>query len=86
MVERLIPWMDFPGNNLHPLFFFIYVDVDCHPVISSSQLDQTIPIKQTTQTSPSYFLLVGFNPKEIQFSVCWRKLPIYGSHKNFTEI
>ena len=40
MVKRLISWMDFPRNNLHSLFFFIYVDVDCHRVISSSQLDQ----------------------------------------------
>ena len=51
MVKRLISWMDFPGNNLHPLFFFIYVDVDCHRVISSSQLrSNTIPIKPTTPT------------------------------------
>ena len=83
-VKRLISWLDFPGNNLHPLFFFIYVDAERHRVISSSQLDQ-IQFPLNKQLRP-FFLLVAFNPKEIQFSANWRKLTIYGSHKNFTEI
>ena len=76
--------MDFPENNLHPLFFFIYVAVDCHPVISSSQLDQ-IQFPLNKQLRP-FLLVAAFNPKEIQFSVCWRKVTTYERHKKFSEI